>query len=48
MKKLLFLCMSIATLVSCSKDDDGGNGGSAAAKYLLPTRHSFLNVPQNN
>ncbi|HIB36353.1 DUF6252 family protein [Mesonia sp.] len=31
MKKLLFLCMSIATLVSCSKDDDGGNGGSAAA-----------------
>ena len=31
MKKLLFLCLSIATLVSCSKDDDGGNGGSAAA-----------------
>ena len=31
MKKLLFLCLCIATLVSCSKDDDGGDGGSAAS-----------------
>ncbi|PZD78692.1 DUF6252 family protein [Mesonia sp. K7] len=30
MKKLLYLCLSLTFLVSCSSSDDGGSGGSAA------------------